>query len=87
MSRAQFALAVAEIDEIDGFCTALFGIEPAKGKPGYANFAIAEPPLKLVLLGEPPAMAAPWTSSASKSPPPARSPPRRLSPPRTAWRR
>ena len=53
MSRAQFALAVDEIDEIDGFCTALFGIEPAKGKPGYAKFAIAEPPLKLTPPGEP----------------------------------
>lgn len=41
MSRAQFALNVDDIDEAGSCCIALFGIEPAKGKPGYANVAIA----------------------------------------------
>ena len=53
MSRVQLALNVNDIDEAVTFYTALFGAEPAKRKPGYANFAIAEPPLKLVLLENP----------------------------------
>jgi catechol 2,3-dioxygenase-like lactoylglutathione lyase family enzyme len=54
MSRAQLALRVADLDASVAFYTSLFGTEPAKLRPGYANFAIAEPPLKLVLLqGEP----------------------------------
>src|SRR5437667_10841583 len=53
MSRVQLALNVNDIDEAVRFCTALFGTEPAKRKPGYANFAIADPPLKLVLLENP----------------------------------
>jgi catechol 2,3-dioxygenase-like lactoylglutathione lyase family enzyme len=53
MSRVQLALNVDDIDEAVAFYTALFGTEPAKRKPGYANFAIAEPPLKLVLLESP----------------------------------
>ena len=53
MSRVQLALNVSDIDEAVAFYTALFGAEPAKRKPGYANFAIAEPPLKLVLLENP----------------------------------
>src|SRR6201989_1235588 len=54
MSRVQLALNVNDIDEAVSFSTALFGTEPAKRRPGYANFAIAEPPLKLVLIeGEP----------------------------------
>ena len=53
MSRVQLALNVNDIDEAVRFYTALFGTEPAKRKPGYANFAIAEPPLKLVLLENP----------------------------------
>src|SRR5689334_14847223 len=53
MSRVQLALNVNDIDEAVSFYTALFGTEPAKRKPGYANFAIAEPPLKLVLLENP----------------------------------
>src|SRR5437763_3222151 len=53
MSRLQLALNVNDIDEAVSFYTALFGTEPAKRKPGYANFAIAEPPLKLVLLENP----------------------------------
>ncbi len=53
MSRVQLALDVSNIDEAVAFYTKLFGIEPAKRRPGYANFAIAEPPLKLVLLENP----------------------------------
>ena len=53
MSRMQLALNVNDIEEAVSFYTALFGTEPAKRKPGYANFAIAEPPLKLVLLENP----------------------------------
>ena len=53
MSRVQLALNVNDIDEAVTFYTALFGTEPAKRRPGYANFAITEPPLKLVLLETP----------------------------------
>ena len=53
MSRVQLALDVSNIDEAVAFYTKLFGTEPAKRRPGYANFAIAEPPLKLVLLENP----------------------------------
>ena len=50
MSRIQLALNVDDIDQSVEFYSKLFGAEPAKRRPGYANFAIAEPPLKLVLL-------------------------------------
>jgi catechol 2,3-dioxygenase-like lactoylglutathione lyase family enzyme len=54
VSRVQLALRVADLDASIAFYTKLFGVEPAKLRPGYANFAVAEPPLKLVLLeGEP----------------------------------
>jgi catechol 2,3-dioxygenase-like lactoylglutathione lyase family enzyme len=54
MSRVQLALRVADLESSVAFYAKLFGTEPAKRRPGYANFAIAEPPLKLVLLeGEP----------------------------------
>ncbi len=57
MSRVQLALRVADLEASVAFYTRLFGAEPAKRRPGYANFAIAEPPLKLVLIegtpGEP----------------------------------
>lgn len=54
MSRVQLALRVGDLDGSVAFYSKLFGVEPAKRRPGYANFAIAEPPLKLVLLeGEP----------------------------------
>src|SRR2546427_2725001 len=52
-SRLQLALNVDDIDEAVAFYSKLFGTEPAKLQPGYANFAIAEPPLKLVLLENP----------------------------------
>ena len=47
--RLQLALNVADLDEAVDFYSRLFGTEPAKTRPGYANFAIADPPLKLVL--------------------------------------
>jgi hypothetical protein len=50
MSRIQLALNVDNLDESVAFYSTLFGVEPAKTKPGYANFAVAEPPLKLVLV-------------------------------------
>ena len=53
MSRVQLALNVNDLDEAVAFYTTLFGTEPAKRRPGYANFAIAEPPLKLVLMENP----------------------------------
>ncbi|RVW08537.1 glyoxalase/bleomycin resistance/dioxygenase family protein [Prescottella agglutinans] len=53
MSRAQLALNVDDLQEAVTFYSKLFGTQPAKLKPGYANFAIAEPPLKLVLLENP----------------------------------
>src|SRR3954447_17098213 len=49
MSRLQLALNVPDIDEAIAFYSKLFATEPHKIKPGYANFAIADPPLKLVL--------------------------------------
>lgn len=53
MSRVQLALNVDDLDEAITFYSKLFNAEPAKVKEGYANFAIAEPPLKLVLLQNP----------------------------------
>ena len=50
MSRVQLALRVSDLDASIAFYRSLFGIEPAKRRPGYANFAVAEPPLKLVLI-------------------------------------
>jgi catechol 2,3-dioxygenase-like lactoylglutathione lyase family enzyme len=53
MSRIQLALNVDDIEEATAFYTKLFGAEPAKIRPGYANFAIADPPLKLILFQAP----------------------------------
>ena len=53
MSRIQLALNVDDVDEAVAFYSKLFGTPPAKRRPGYANFAITEPPLKLVLLENP----------------------------------
>ncbi len=50
MSRVQLALNVSDLDEAIEFYRKLFDAEPAKVRPGYANFAIADPPLKLVLI-------------------------------------
>lgn len=53
MSRIQLALNVDDLDAAITFYSRLFHTEPAKVKPGYANFAIVDPPLKLVLLESP----------------------------------
>ena len=53
MSRVQLALNVSDLDEAIGFYSSLFGTAPAKVRPGYANFAITDPPLKLVLMEQP----------------------------------
>ena len=47
--RVQLALNVADLDEAVEFYSKMFGVPPSKTKPGYANFAIDQPPLKLVL--------------------------------------
>lgn len=49
MARLQLALNVSDLDSAVEFYTRLFGVGPAKRKPGYANFAVLDPPLKLVL--------------------------------------
>lgn len=52
-ARIQLALNVHDLDTAVEFYRRLFGAEPAKRRPGYANFAITSPPLKLVLLENP----------------------------------
>ena len=49
MSRVQLALNVSDLDAAVDFYSKLFATPPAKVRPGYANFAVADPPLKLVL--------------------------------------
>ena len=53
MSRVQLAINVGDLDSAISFYSKLFATEPAKVRPGYANFAIDEPPLKLVLMEKP----------------------------------
>jgi catechol 2,3-dioxygenase-like lactoylglutathione lyase family enzyme len=53
VSRIQLALNVDDVEAATAFYAHLFGTQPAKTRPGYANFAIADPPLKLVLLENP----------------------------------
>ena len=53
MNRIQLALNVDDVDAAVDFYSKLFDAEPAKRRPGYANFAIAQPPLKLVLIENP----------------------------------
>ena len=48
--RVQLALNVSDLEASVAFYSAMFGVEPHKRRPGYANFAISEPPLKLVLI-------------------------------------
>ncbi|MGW3887813.1 ArsI/CadI family heavy metal resistance metalloenzyme [Micromonospora chokoriensis] len=50
MSRVQLALRVSDLEGSVAFYSHLFGVEPAKRRPGYANFAVDNPPLKLVLI-------------------------------------
>jgi catechol 2,3-dioxygenase-like lactoylglutathione lyase family enzyme len=53
MARVQLALNVSDLNEAIAFYTKLFGSAPAKVRPGYANFALTDPPLKLVLMEDP----------------------------------
>jgi catechol 2,3-dioxygenase-like lactoylglutathione lyase family enzyme len=53
MSRVQLAINVDDLERSVDFYSRLFGTEPAKVRPGYANFAVVEPPLKLVLIENP----------------------------------
>jgi catechol 2,3-dioxygenase-like lactoylglutathione lyase family enzyme len=53
MSRVQLALNVSDLNSAVEFYSKLFNVQPAKRRPGYANFAVTEPPLKLVLLEVP----------------------------------
>ncbi len=53
MARVQLALNVGDLDRAVEFYSKLFGTAPAKVRPGYANFAIEDPPLKLVLIEQP----------------------------------
>ncbi|HUA95457.1 MAG TPA: ArsI/CadI family heavy metal resistance metalloenzyme [Acidimicrobiales bacterium] len=50
MSRVQLALNVSDLDAAVDFYATLFGVTPTKVRPGYANFAVPDPPLKLVLI-------------------------------------
>ena len=50
MSRVQLALRVSDLEGSIAFYRSLFGAEPAERRPGYANFGVVEPPLKLVLI-------------------------------------
>lgn len=58
MARVQLALNVSNVDEAVEFYEKLFGVGPAKRRPGYANFAVEQPPLKLVLIENPDARGA-----------------------------
>ncbi len=53
MSRVQLAINVDDLETSIAFYSRLFATEPAKVRPGYANFAVSEPPLKLVLIENP----------------------------------
>jgi len=53
VARVQLALNVSDVDAAVEFYSTLFGVEPAKRRPGYANFAVDVPPLKLVLIENP----------------------------------
>ena len=79
MSRVQLSINVSDFDAAVAFYSRLFGTAPAKRRPGYATFAIDDPPLKLVLnspgngpggtinhLGAPSSW---WRSASSSSPP------------------
>ena len=53
MSRVQLALSVDDVEAAVAFYSRLFRAEPAKRRPGYANFALDDPALKLVLIENP----------------------------------
>ena len=82
MSRVQLALNVEDLDVAILFYSKLFGVAPAKVKPGYANFAIAEPPLKLVLIEVPSSERGTGVAGA-----PTAGSPRSWPPPGPPWRR
>ena len=52
-SRIQLALNVGDVESATRFYADMFGVPPAKQRPGYANFVVADPPLKLVLFQNP----------------------------------
>ena len=58
ISRIQLALNVSDVEAATRFYTDMFGVQPAKQRPGYANFVVANPPLKLVLFENPGAESA-----------------------------
>jgi catechol 2,3-dioxygenase-like lactoylglutathione lyase family enzyme len=66
VARVQLALNVSDLEAAIAFYSKLFGVEPAKRRPGYANFAVPEPPLKLVLFekAESPGLGIEVTTSA-----------------------
>ena len=81
-SRVQLALNVSDIEAATRFYTEMFGVGPAKQRAGYANFEIADPPLKLVLFEHPEATLAAQPprrrgslDAPTSSPPPSGSPP------------
>ena len=64
MSRVQLALNVADLESSITFYSAMFGVEPHKRRAGYANFAVEDPPLKLVLIEVPPGERGSGTAGA-----------------------
>ena len=74
MSRVQLSINVSDFDAAVAFYSRLFGAAPAKLRPGYANFAIDDPPLKLVLNSPGNGPAARSTTWASRSARPRKSP-------------
>ena len=64
MSRVQLALNVSDLEASVDFYSAMFGVQPHKRRPGYANFAIENPPLKLVLIEVPEADRGTGTAGA-----------------------
>ena len=80
MSRVQLSLNVSDLDAAVAFYTRLLGTSPAKVRPGYANYAVEDPPLKLVLNAPGNGPPGPSTTWAWTSSPPGRSPA-----PRPGW--
>ncbi len=64
MSRVQLALNVSDLEASVRFYTDLFGVQPHKRRPGYANFAVVDPPLKLVLIESTPEERGTGTAAA-----------------------
>ena len=74
MSRVQLSINVSDFDAAVTFCSQLFGTALAKLRPDYANFAIDDPPLKLVLTSPAMGPVARLTTWVSRSAPPRMSP-------------